>query len=113
MSFIKEFKRRNVIKVAIAYAVAAWILIEITATTFPILRLPDWSVTLVTVILLIGFPMALLFAWAFELTPEGVKLEKDVDRRLSITPQTGKRLDRTIIVFLMLALGYFAMDKFV
>ncbi len=76
MSLIKELKRRNVIRVAVAYAIAAWLLIEITATTFPILKLPDWSVTLVTVFVLIGFPLALIFAWAFELTPEGLKKER-------------------------------------
>ncbi len=112
MSFIKELKRRNVIRVAIAYGVAAWLLIEITATTFPILKLPDWSVTLVTVFVLIGFPLALIFAWAFELTPEGLKKEKDVDRSESITHITGRKLDFIIISVLVLALGYFAYDKF-
>jgi TolB-like protein/lipoprotein NlpI len=112
LSLFKELKRRNVIRVAIAYAVAAWLLIEITATTFPILKLPDWSVTLVTVLVLIGFPLALIFAWAFELTPEGLKKEKDVDRSQSITHVTGRKLDFTIITVLVLALGYFAYDKF-
>ncbi len=105
MSFIKELKRRNVIRVAIAYGVAAWLLIEITATTFPILKLPDWSVTLVTVLVLIGFPLALIFAWAFELTPEGLKKEKDVDRSESITHVTGRKLDFLIIGLLTVALG--------
>ncbi len=113
MSFIKELKRRNVIRVAIAYAVAAWLLIEITATTFPILKLPDWSVTLVTVLVLIGFPLALIFAWAFELTPEGLKKEKDVDRSESITHVTGRKLDFMIITVLVLALVYFVYDEFV
>ena len=113
MSFIKELKRRNVFRVAIAYAIAAWLLIEITATTFPILKLPDWSVTLVTVLVLIGFPLALILAWAFELTPEGLKKEKDVDRSESITHVTGRRLDFIIITVLALALGYFAYEKFV
>ncbi len=108
MSFIKELKRRNVIRVAIAYAVAAWFLIEITATTFPILKLPDWSVTLVTVLVLIGFPLALIFAWAFELTPEGLKKEKDVDRSESITHITGRKLDFSIIAVLAVALVFFA-----
>ncbi len=70
----------------------AWLSIEISATTFPILKLPDWSVTLVTVLVLIGFPLALIFAWAFELTPEGLKKEKDVDRSESITHITGREL---------------------
>jgi len=108
MSFIKELKRRNVIRVAIAYAIAAWLLIEITATTFPILKLPDWSVTLVTVLVLIGFPLALIFAWAFELTPEGLKKEKDVDRSESITHVTGRKLDFIIIGVLAVALVFFA-----
>jgi TolB-like protein/Flp pilus assembly protein TadD len=112
MSIIKELKRRNVIRVAIVYAVAAWLLIEIAATTFPILQLPDWSVTLVTVLVLIGFPLALILAWAFELTPEGIKLEKDVDRSESITHVTGRKLDFIIITALVLALAYFAYDEF-
>jgi len=78
MSFIKELKRRKVIRVAIAYAVVAWVLIEVSATTFPILRLPEWNVTFVTVMLIIGFPLALIFAWAYELTPEGVKRDTGV-----------------------------------
>jgi TolB-like protein len=113
MGLVSELRRRNVIRVAIAYAVAAWLLIEITATTFPILKLPDWSVTLVTVLVLIGFPLALIFAWAFELTPEGLKKEKDVVRSESITHITGRKLDFMIIGMLVVALGYFAFDKFV
>ena len=87
MSFIKELNRRNVIRVAIAYAVVAWLLIEITATTFPILKLPDWSVTLVTVLVLIGFPLALIFAWAFELTPEGIKRDTNVGGASATQPR--------------------------
>ncbi len=108
-----ELKRRNVVRVAVAYAIAAWLLIEITATTFPILKLPDWSVTLVTVLVLIGFPLALILAWAFELTPEGIKKEKDVDRPESITHITGRKLDFIIIGVLAAALVMFALDKFV
>ena len=110
---IQELKRRNVIRVAVAYAVAAWLMIEVSATTFPILRLPDWSVTLVTALLLIGFPLALILSWAFELTPEGIKLEKHVVRDDSITHVTGRKLDFVIIAMLVAALGYFAYDKFV
>ncbi len=112
MSFIKELKRRNVIRVAIAYAVAAWLLIEFSATTFPMLKLPEWTATFVTVLLMIGFPVALIFAWAYELTPEGLKKEKDVVRSESITHVTGRKLDFIIITVLVLALGYFAYDKF-
>ncbi len=80
MGLVSELRRRNVIRVAIAYAVAAWLLIEISATTFPMLRLPEWTATFVAVLLMIGFPVALIFAWAFELTPEGIKLDEDAAR---------------------------------
>ncbi len=111
MSFFHELKRRNVFKVAIAYAIAAWILIEITATTFPILKLPDWSVTLVTVLVLIAFPLSLIFAWAFELTPEGLKKEKDVDPSESITHVTGRKLDFAIIGAMAIAIVFLLADK--
>jgi len=113
MSFIHELKRRNVVKVAIAYAIAAWILIEITATTFPILKLPDWSVTLVTALVLVAFPLTLIFAWAFELTPEGLKKEKDVDRSESITHVTGRKLDFAIIGAMAIAILFLLTDKFI
>jgi TolB-like protein len=113
MGLVSELKRRNVIRVAIAYAIAAWLLIEVSATTFPMLRLPEWTATFVTVLLIIGFPVALILAWAFELTPEGLKKERDVDRSQSITHITGRKLDYLIISVLVLTLGYFAFDKFV
>jgi len=113
MSFIKELKRRNVFKVAIAYAVIAWLLIEISSTTFPILQLPDWSVTLVTALVLLGFPLALVFAWAFEVTPDGIKFEKDVDRAESVTHQTGQKLHKVIIALLAIALAYMVADRFI
>jgi TolB-like protein/Tfp pilus assembly protein PilF len=113
MSLFAELKRRNVIRVAIAYAIAAWLLIEVSATTFPMLRLPEWTATFVTVMLMIGFPVALIFAWAFELTPEGIKKEKEVDRSQSTTHVTGRKLDYLIIAVLVVTLGYFAVDKFV
>jgi TolB-like protein len=113
MGLVSELRRRNVIRVAVAYAIAAWLLIQISATTFPMLRLPEWTATFVTVLLIIGFPVALIFAWAYELTPEGLKKEKDVVRSKSITHITGRKLDYLIIAALVLALGYFAFDKFV
>jgi adenylate cyclase len=88
------------------------LLIEVSATTFPMLRLPEWTATFVTVMLMIGFPVALIFAWAFELTPEGIKKEKEVDRSQSTTHVTGRKLDYLIIAVLVVALGYFAFDKF-
>jgi len=113
MGLVSELRRRNVIRVAIAYAIAAWLLIEVSATTFPMLRLPEWTATFVAVLLMIGFPVALIFAWAFELTPEGLKKEENVDRDQSITHITGRKFDYLIIAALALALGFFAFDKFV
>ncbi len=108
MSIFRELKRRNVFKVAIAYAIVAWLLIEVTATTFPMLRLPDWTATFVTVLMILGFPLALIFAWAFEITPEGIKRERDVDRSQSITHLTGRSIDYIIIAALSVALVFFA-----
>lgn len=112
MSLWRELKRRNVFRVAAAYAVVGWLLIEIADTVLPYLMLPDWSVTLVIALLVIGFPVALILSWAFELTPDGVKRAEDVDPAQSITSLTGRKLDFVIIGVLMLALGWFAWDKF-
>jgi len=115
MSFFAELKRRNVFRVGIAYAVAAWVLLQVFDVVGEILDLPAWGGKLILVMLVVGFFIALIVAWAYELTPEGVKREQEVDRSESITPHTGKKLDRTIMVVLALglALGYFAVDKFV
>jgi TolB-like protein len=113
MSLIAELKRRNVFRVGVAYAIVAWLLIEITATTFPILKLLDWSVTLVTALVLIGFPLALIVAWAFEMTPEGLKRETAVDRTESITHVTGRKLDFAIIGLLAVALIFVVVDNYV
>ncbi len=99
-----ELKRRNVVRVAVAYAIAAWLLIEITATTFPILKLPDWSVTLVTVLVLIGFPLALILAWAFELTPAGVKRDQGAQKTEGATPSAGRNFEHVIVGVLGLSL---------
>ena len=102
---IGELKRRNVFRVAIAYVVVTWLLLQVVDILVPMLTLPEWVGRLVFLLLIIGFPIALLFAWAFELTPEGVKLEKNVDRSTSITHVTGRKLDRTIIGVLVVALA--------
>ncbi|NIV17842.1 MAG: tetratricopeptide repeat protein [Woeseiaceae bacterium] len=112
MSFIDELKRRNVIRVAIAYAIVAWLIAQVTELAFDSFGTPDWVIKTVLFLLIIGLPLALFFAWAFELTPEGLKREKDVDRSESITHVTGRKLDYTIIAVLTLALGYFVVDKF-
>ena len=113
MSLYNELKRRNVFRVAIAYLAGAWLLIEVTETLFPIYGFSDAAIRLVVTLLAIGFPILLIFSWVYELTPEGLKREKDIDRSASVTHHTGKNLDRAIIVLLALALGYFSFDKFV
>ena len=84
-SFFAELKRRNVYKVAIAYAVIAWLLMQIATQVFPFLEIPNWAIRLVIMLLALGFPIALIIAWAFELTPEGLKRTEDVDVSKSIT----------------------------
>lgn len=96
-----------------AYVVAAWLLIQVAETIFPLFGFDDTPARIVVVVLAIGFIPSLILAWAFELTPEGLKKDKDVDRDRSIALNTGKKLDRVIMVVLALALGYFAFDKFV
>ena len=112
MSFVAELSRRNVIRVAIAYVVVSWVLAQIAEFAFENFGAPDWVLKSVVVVLLLGLPIVLIFAWAFELTPEGIKREREVDRSESITPQTGRKLDRTIIVVLLIAVAWFAWDKF-
>ena len=108
MSLFAELKRRNVFRVGIAYIVLAWLLLQVGDTLAPALRLPDWTNSILAFFLILGFPMAIFFAWAFEMTPDGLKLEKHVDRERSITPQTGRKLDRLTIVLGIVAVGYFA-----
>jgi TolB-like protein len=113
MSFFKELKRRNVVRVGIAYTVATWLLIQVTDTVFPRIGLPESAVTLVIALLFIGFIPALIFAWAFEMTPDGIKREKEVDRTKSITPRTGRKLDRMIIGIMTVVIAFLILDRFV
>jgi len=113
LSFINELKRRNVLRVAAAYIVAAWLIIQVVETIFPAFGFDDSAVRIATIILAIGLIPALVFSWAYEITAEGLKLEKNVDRSQSISPNTGKKLDRIIMVVLAVSLVYFAIDKFV
>jgi len=96
-SFFAELKRRNVYRVGIAYAIASWMLLQVIDVVEPIIGVPAWVPKLILVVLAVGLPLALFFAWAYEMTPEGVKREKDVDRTQSITHETGQRLNRMII----------------
>ena len=104
MGLFAELKRRNVFRVGVAYVLLAWVVIQVTDTIGPAINLPDWTLTVVTWFGVIGFPFALFFAWAFELTPSGIKLEKDVDRTKSVTHSTGRKIDFVIIGLLVIAL---------
>jgi TolB-like protein len=111
MSLISELKRRNVFRVGVAYAIVAWLLVEVASVVLPALHLPDWTLTFLIIVILAGFPLALIVAWAFELTPEGIKRETAVDFADSIRHVTGRRLDFIIIGLLVLAVVYLVVDK--
>ncbi len=96
-NLITELKRRNVFRVATAYAIAGWLIIQVFATIAPQLGFPDWIAPLVTTLVLIGFPLALIFAWAFELTPEGIKKSDEVELEESVSADTGKKINKIII----------------
>ncbi|HEU5246543.1 MAG TPA: tetratricopeptide repeat protein [Candidatus Udaeobacter sp.] len=110
-SFFAELKRRNVYKVAIAYGIVAWLLAQIATQTFPFFEIPNWMVRAVIVLLLLGFPIALVIAWAFELTPEGIKRTEDVDLSKSIRHTTGRKLDFFIIAVLLLVIGILLFQR--
>jgi len=111
LSFFEELKRRNVVRVGVVYLIAAWLLAQVADLMLESFHAPEWVIQAILVVLIVGFPLALIFAWAFELTPEGLKKEKDVDRSQSITHKTGHTLDRSIIAILIIALGYFVWES--
>ena len=113
MSLFAEARRRNLFRVGAAYAIVVWLLVEVASVVLPTFKAPEWVMQVFTFLLILGFPIALIFAWAFELTPEGIKREKDVEAAESITSKTGRKLDFAIIGLLAVAVVYFAVDKFV
>ncbi len=112
-SFFAELKRRNVLKVAIAYVILSWLLVQVADVVFPALNLPDWSVTLVVALLLLGFLPILIFAWVYELTPEGLERTEDVGHGESITPETGRKMDILIVVLSALVIGVVTLDRMI
>ncbi len=113
MTIFQELKRRNVIRVGLAYLLAAWVLLQIVDFVLEVITAPDWILQVFVLAAAIGLPIAVVFAWVFEMTPEGIKRESQIDRTQSITPQTGQKLDRVIIVTLGLAVVFLLVDKFV
>jgi len=111
LSIFNELKRRNVVRVAIAYAVAAWVLLQIADLVLENIAAPPWVIQAMMLVILLGFIASVVIAWAYEITPEGVKRQADIDRGHSIASETGHKLDRIIIGFLALAVAYFVYDK--
>jgi len=103
--FFAELKRRNVYKVAVAYVVVAWLLIQVATQVFPFFEIPNWAVRLVVLLLILGFPAAMIFSWAFEITPEGIKRESEVAPDTSITRRTGRKIAGVTVIVAVLAVG--------
>jgi TolB-like protein/Tfp pilus assembly protein PilF len=111
-NFFTELKRRNVYKVAVAYGIAAWLLIQIATQVFPFFEIPSWCVRLVIVLLLLGFPIAMILAWAYELTPEGIKRTEEVAPEKSVAHHTSRRLDFLIIGVLLCLIAFLLFQRF-
>src|SRR5438132_7922425 len=111
MNVFAELKRRNVYKVAVAYAVVGWLLVQITTQVFPIFEIPNWALRLIVLVIIIGFPIALVIAWAFELTPEGLKRTEDVN-----LPAQAHRKSRAwiyiVIVGAAFSIGLFFIGRY-
>ena len=110
--FFSELKRRNVVRVAIAYAVVGWVVLQFLDIVAPLLGLPEVFQKGVLMLLAIGFPIALVLSWAYEVTPDGVKKTEEVDRSTSLTHGTGRKINMLVIVGLVFAVGFLLLDKF-
>ncbi|MBW2716692.1 MAG: hypothetical protein JRD03_11475, partial [Deltaproteobacteria bacterium] len=113
MSVIAELKRRNVFRVGVAYAIVAWLLVEVASVMLPTFKAPEWVMQVFTFLVILGFPLAMILAWAFELTPEGIKRETAVDPAESISHVTGRKIDFAIIALLVLAVAFMFIDGYV
>jgi adenylate cyclase len=107
MNFFAELKRRNVYKVAVAYAVVAWLLIQAASIFFPAFDAPPWVMKIFIIVIIFGFPVALIFSWAFEITPEGIKLESEIEPNKSIARGTGRKIVAVTIALAVVAAGLF------
>lgn len=112
MSFFSELKRRNVFRVALLYMVACWLVMQVADVGVSLLGLPGWTGRFVFLLLVIGFPLVMVFSWAYEITPEGLKKEKEVSRDISVTHETAKKLDTAVIVLLVVGIGGLILDRF-
>ncbi len=112
MNFFSELKRRNVYKVAVAYAVVGWLLVQVATQVFPFFEIPNWAVRLIVLAIVIGFPIALVIAWAFELTPEGLKRTEDVDLATSARQPRKRAWIFVVIIAGVMSLGLFFLGRY-
>ena len=112
MSFFDELKRRNVFRVAIAYVLLGWAVLQGADFLLDLAGAPEWVIRVFAIAGLVGFPFALFFAWAYELTPEGIKRESEVQRSQSITARTGRKLNGVIIGLLALVIVLMVVERF-
>ena len=111
-SIFAELKRRNVYKVAVAYAVVGWLIAQIATQIFPFLEIPNWIVRLVIVLIAIGFPIALIIAWAFEATPEGIKRTEDVDLAASVRQPKKHAWIFVVVIGAVFSIGLFFIGRY-
>ena len=111
MSLFNELRRRNVFRVATAYIIVGWLLTEVSTTLLPTFGAPDWIAKTLIFVVALAFIPVLIFAWAFEMTPEGIKREKDVDRNASITSTTGKKLDYVTIAAVVIGIAFLGFSR--
>src|SRR5205807_3746999 len=107
MNFFAELKRRNVYKVAVAYLVVSWLLIQAASILFPTFDAPPWIMKVLVALIALGFPVAVILSWAFEITPEGIKLESEIEPNKSITRRTGRKIVAVTIALAVVAAGLF------
>jgi len=113
MSFLEELNRRNVVKVAVLYVVASWLILQVADVLSSLLPVPEWTGSLVFIFLALGFPLVMIFSWVYELTPEGLKREREVDRSQSVTHETGRKINFLIVMLLVLAIGAVVVDRLI
>ena len=108
-----ELKRRNVFRVAVLYLVAAWLILQIADVLFGLLEVPGWSLRFVLGLLILGFPVAIVLSWIYELTPEGIRRESEIERSESISAKTGQRLNLVTIAVVSAAVALLVLDRWV
>jgi len=113
LSLFEELKRRNVFRVAVGYIVSCWLLVQVADIVLENIAAPGWVMQTIMLVMALGFPVVVFFSWAYEVTPEGIKRESEIDRSQSITHVTGRKLSRAITTVLVIALAFLAIDKFV